>query len=137
MRCPVLVFAFVSLALCGCKGSREKEAVGTWTASGASMTVAADKTFKNDVGPLVFEGVWSIDKDDVTFTPKTINGKTIEEVKAKIGPVASRFPEQAKQFLADIDKPNVMLLSADGKSMTTDKSKDTNAGPATTFTKSN
>lgn len=128
----------VVLALVGCKGGREKDVVGTWSMPQMTVTATEDKNFKSAVGPLTLEGTWSVDGNDVTFQPKTMMGKPIAEVKAKLSgnPALAASGAQGAQFVNDMDKPNVMTLSDDGKSMTTNKEKDKNSGPPATLTKS-
>ncbi len=129
---------FVVLALVGCKGSREKDVVGTWSMPQMTVTATEDKNFKSTIGPLTLEGTWSVEGNDVTFQPKTMMGKSISEVKSKLlnNPALAASGAQGAQFVKDMDKPNVMTLSDDGKSMATNKAKDTNSGPPVTLTKS-
>lgn len=137
MKSPLPLFFL--LALAGCKGSREKDVVGNWTSAAQTVTVEEAKTFKSAIGPMTLDGTWTIEGDDLTLTPKNMNGKPIAELKAQMQksiaaiPVAQRA--QVEGFVKDIDTPNVMTLSADGKSLTTNKAKDKNTGPGTTLTK--
>lgn len=107
---------------------------GTWTSASVTVTAKADKTFSGTMGPIAVAGKWKMDGDDVVFTPDTVGGQPIATVKAQLETMAAKMP-QLKTQADDLDKPNVMKLSDDGKSMTTDKAKDTNSGPSTTLTK--
>ena len=77
--------------------------------------------------------------DDVTLTPATLAGRPVAEVKAMAQKsLASLTPAQraqAEPFIKDMDTPNVLTLSADGKTLATNKAKDKNAGPGMTLTK--
>lgn len=132
---PVFLIA-LALTSVGCKGNRDKDVVGTWKAANLSMTATEDKKFTSTVNSMLkIDGTWSAEGNDVTFTPTTMMGKPISEVKAKMQTLASRNP-QAKEFVDNIDTPNIMTLSDDGKSMTTNKTKDKNPGGGMTLTKS-
>lgn len=129
----IIVLAFVAL---GCKGSREKDVVGTWTGSNITVTATEDKKFTSTVNSMLkIDGTWAVDGNDVTFTPTSMAGKPIAEVKSAMAASAKSNP-QAKQFVDNIDTPNIMTLTDDGKSMSTNKEKDKNPGPAMTLTKS-
>lgn len=100
-----------------------------------TLTANEDKSFKSSMGPMSIDGTWAVEGSDATFTPKNLNGKPIADLKAQFMKAPGAVPAQAKQFVEDMDKPSVMTLSEDGKSMTTNKAKDKNAGPDMTLTK--
>jgi len=128
---------FVLVVLVGCKGSREKDVVGTWTAPQISITVTEDKKFTSTMGGQAkLDGTWAIEGNDVTFTPVTMMGQPVAEVKAKLAPLAASMSADQKKGVDSLDKPNVVTLSDDGKTMTTNQEKDKNGGPTMTLTKS-
>lgn len=131
-----LLFVFV---LIGCKGSREKEIVGTWNGASGPTTISEDKKFTTSTGFFNVEGTWTMEGDDATLTPKTVGGKSIAEVQQKARALMDRFPANQRPdteaFIKDLETPNVLTLSADGKTLTTNKSKDKNSGPGMTLTK--
>ena len=130
---------FLLLVLVGCKGSREKEFIGTWNTQNAATTLTEDKKFTTTIGGLSLEGTWTFEGDDATLTPATVAGKPVAEVKSTMQGALGRLPAaqqaMAKGFVEAIDTPNVLTLSADGKTLVTNKAKDKNPGPAMTWTK--
>ncbi len=135
---PVLVAV---LAVAGCKGGREGEVPGTWVSQRKlRLVVLDDKSFESIIGALSTKGTWAIEGNDVTFTSTSFNGKSNSEFRAA---VTRNLPRQdarklalVQMFLKDMDKPHVLTLSADGKTLTTNKAKDTNTGGWSTLTKS-
>lgn len=131
------------LTLVGCKGNREKEVVGTWKAGQGTVTITEAKTFttavKTAVGEMKLEGPWTMEGNDITLSPKTLNGRSIADLKPQIQKTLPMIPAdkraQAESFVKDLDTPNVLTLSDDGKTLTTNKEKDKNSGPAMTLTK--
>jgi hypothetical protein len=130
---------FLVLALVGCKGSREKDVVGSWSDASQRITIEEAKTFKATMGPMSVDGTWTFEGNDITMTPKTLNGKSIAEIKPQLQKSLSSVPAaqraQAKGFIDSIDLPNIYTLSEDGKTLTTNKEKDKNPGPGATLTK--
>ena len=134
-----LLFATIFI-LIGCKGNREKEAAGSWTsAKGMKITLTEDKSFTTTSGRITTVGTWSMTGDDVTFVETTINGKPVSQVKTGLENILNRLPAARRtvveKILTDMGKPNVLALSADGKTLTTDKAKDTNVDPWSPLTK--
>lgn len=137
---PLLLIA-LSLPLAGCRGGLDKKVVGEWTSQeGLKLSVAEDKTYRMDSGPIKGTGAWRVEGEDVVFILSTINGKPVPEIKSRLAarmgslPVARRA--FAQELLQNIDRPNVLKLSGDGKTLTTDRAKDTNTSPWTPLTKS-
>ena len=130
---------FVLLALLGCKGDRAKDLVGTWKSDNVTTNLTEDKKFTTTVGAFNLAGTWTFEGDDVSLQPETANGKTISELKAALTSGMSRVPAaqrpMAEGALKNIDAPLVFTLSADGKTLTTNKQKDKHDGPTTTLTK--
>lgn len=124
--------------LVGCK-NQEAAVVGAWQVSpGSTVTFAADKSFTAAINGINIVGTWKIDAGDVVATPTTVNGVPVAQAKSRLSAAANRAGSTAsmiQQMADDIDKPNYMKLSADGKTMTTDKARDKNSGPPMTMTK--
>jgi len=140
MRRALIPILIGLIALGGCKPNLEASVPGTWkyTTAKASVTFKSDKTFSQDMGfGITATGTWTIDNGDLVMTPLMIGTKTIAEAKKAAVALAKRLgtSKQAQDFADDLDKPNIMTISADGKSMTTDKTRDTNSGPSQTLTK--
>ncbi|RYG21848.1 hypothetical protein EON82_18150 [bacterium] len=135
----LLILAPTIVALAGCKGSREKEVVGTWNGAQSKVTIAEAKTFSGSMGPMTLDGTWTMEGNDITLTPKNLNGKSIAEIKPQIEKNLNLIPaaqrKEAEAFVKNLDTPNILTLSEDGKSLTTNKEKDKNPGPAMTLTK--
>ena len=127
------------LALFGCKGSRESEVAGDWKSAAQTMTIDPAKTFKAQMGPMNVDGTWTMEGGDVTLVPKNLNGKPVAELKTQLQKSLAAVPAAQKKeveaFIKDIDTPNILTLSEDGKTLTTNKEKDKNAGPGMTLTK--
>ncbi len=102
--------------------------------------MAGDKSYRGQISLLTLEGTWAMDGDDVTLTRTRVNGKPVAEIKAQLQrslaavPAARRRPIDA--MVNDLDKPSVLTLSADGKTLTTNKAKDKSQGQGITLTKS-
>ena len=132
---PLLVL----IVLLGCKGNREKDLVGTWSGGSMSTALTEDKKFTTSVGGFNLTGTWKVEGDDVSLQPEMANGKTIAELKTALQAGMARVPAAQKAVaegaLKNIDAPLVYTLSADGKTLTTNKEKDKHAGPGTTLTK--
>lgn len=98
--------------------------MGTWTdAQGAQAVFTEDHLAQSQVKSLTIEATWSVGGDSVVITPKTLNGRAVAELKARALPRMASLSPQARQVVEDLDKPDYMLLSSDGKTITTDKSK--------------
>lgn len=133
-RCITAIgLLLVVIFLGGCK-NREAIVPGTWKSQTLTVQAKADKTWTAQMGVLNITGSWKLDGDDAVFTPETVQGKPVAQVKAALESKLSSVP-QIKQMADDIDKPNIMTISDDGKTMTTDKAKDKNSGPGMTLTK--
>jgi hypothetical protein len=117
-----------AVILAGCQ-SKEAEVVGKWTGPGVTITVKDDKTFSGAASPITFTGSWKLDGDNVVFQPLTVNGQSIDDLKAKKGLISTAA-------LDELSKPIPMKLSEDGNSMSTDKTKDKSSGATITVTKS-
>lgn len=124
----------LAVILCSCN-NKEALVPGTWTSTSFTVTLNPDKTWKGSKTGVTMAGTWRVDGDDVIMTPETVLGQPIASVKGQMKQMADQRGGQSKSFFDDIDKPDVMKLSDDGKTMTTDKAKDTNSGPGMTFTK--
>ena len=135
MRNLAAIVVLTSLFAIGCK-NKESMVPGTWKTPSGSCIAKEDKTFTFSVGPLTETGTWKMDGDDVVLTPLIVNGKTVQSIKQNAMARYSSLSEKARQVLDDLDKPDVLNLSDDGKTMTTDKAKDKNSGPPVTLTKS-
>jgi hypothetical protein len=118
--------------LLGCKPNLEARIPGSWKlAGGHVVTLAADKTCSQDMGGgFAVTGTWKIDGGDLVMTPEMIGGKPVSELKAQaISRVRSKpMTPKIKEFIDDMDKPNILKLSEDGKTLNTDKARDTNSG---------
>lgn len=136
MRASSVFALALTCPMIGCKPNLESQVPGTWTgARDVSITFKSDKTYTGQAMGLTETGTWAIDKGDLVVTPLTFAGKPIEEVKKLMAARLSGQSAAAKNLVDDIDKPMITTLSADGKTMTTDKSRDTNSGPGVTLTK--
>ena len=121
--------------LLGCKG-KEAAYVGSWKGTnGAVVNILSDKTFNGDVGPVKVSGHWTLDGADIIMQPDLINGKSPATIKKESQSKMGSLTAEAKQFIEDLDKPDIMKLSADGKSLEPDKAKDKNANASDTLTK--
>lgn len=127
------------LTLFGCKADRSKDLVGTWKNENVTTTFTEDKKFTTTVGAFAMAGNWSLEGEDAVLKPETANGKPISELKTALQSGMSRVPAaqrpMAEGALKNIDSPLVFTLSADGKTLTTNKSKDKHPGPGMTLTK--
>ena len=124
----------------GCKDSRGKEIVGTWVSKqGMKIVVAEDRTYQTEGSPVKTVGTWQMDGAYFIFTPKTVNGKSMAEVKTRLQNYTTRAPAARRPLLEkiihDVELPNVLSVSADGKTLTTDKARDRNESGWTTLTK--
>ncbi len=126
------------IAAGGCKKSLDTQAVGRWDGkltyaadqqddpmvkATAGITFALeilpDKTFKMVIATSPIEGSWDIAGDKINLHAKKFNGKSKDEViknaKAMLG---KNFHEQDMEKM---DKPVVLSLSGDGKTLTADE----------------
>lgn len=141
MNRSLLVCLPLLLLAAGCKSGLEKQIVGSWTSQqGLKLTVAADKTYRTEAGPIRATGKWAVDGNDVVFTPSTVNDRPISELKARlqqrIGRMSGTHRQVANNVLHDLDRPNFVKFEADGKTLTTDSSRDQNRNPWSPLTKS-
>jgi hypothetical protein len=114
--------------------------VGTWSSSGTSavFTITPDHKWSMPFTQrTTMTGTWTYDGNDVTLTPVAANGRPVAEVKKFMESKADKYGGDARKMADDLDKPNVFTLSADGSTLTTDKSKDRNSGPGFTLQKDN
>lgn len=99
-----------------------------------------DRSFEAVVGALNTKGTWAMEGSDVTLTGATTNGKPNSEFRATVTRNLPRLDSKKRAlvelYLKDMDKPNVLTLSSDGKKLTTNKAKDKNADGWSTLTKS-
>jgi len=98
-----------------------------------TMNVKADKTWTSELPVLnqkiAFTGTWSLTGDTVNLAPKTLAGKTVEEIRAS----AAKMPAAMKSQVEEMVKADDFTLSADGKTLTL---KDPKPGkPVLTFNK--
>ena len=124
----------LAVSVCGCS-PHEALVPGRWSVEGLTLDAKDDHTYVVHEGEYKPSGTWSIDGDDVTFTPTAVNGQEISIFKGFLEKKVVGRGEEAKEFADYIDTPNVFKLASDGKTMTTDKAKDTNPGPGATLTK--
>lgn len=134
-RFPTQVLILLPLLVTGCKG-KESTIPGNWSSkSGITYKIKADKTWsmtvpvaKKPTG-MVFAGTWTYDGTDVTLQPVTVAGKSVAEAKQRLQAFATKVGSSrpmAQTFADDIDKPDILSLSDDGKTLTSDKAKDKN-----------
>lgn len=133
----VCLAVLAAVLLGGCK-NREKDVVGTWTATqngkSMTMTVKADKTWASQLPVLnrkmPFIGTWSLSGDTVNLAPTKLGNQTVAEIRVSAAKLPS--PDMKKQ-VEEMIKADDFILSEDGKTMTL---KDPKAGvPSLTFTK--
>jgi hypothetical protein len=128
-------FVVAVLAACGCD-PKVALVPGTWNFDGGSLQVNPDGTWTTTIAEeFHLAGTWRLDSDDVTLTPTTVNGQDVETFKGFLKQKEASRGDAARQFAEDIDKPDTYTLSADGKTMTIDRSMDINTGAVTTLTK--
>jgi hypothetical protein len=140
MRRAVWMLFLPTLALTGCHGGLDKKTVGVWASPrGMRVTVAEGGSYQTATGRITSSGAWRIEGDDVVFTPATLNGRPVADLRGRlaqrIGSLSAVRRPLAEKILHDLDLPNYETLSGDGKSLTTDRAKDTNTTPWPTLTK--
>lgn len=128
------------LLLVGCKGSREKEVVGTWKMSDRiSYRMDAAKTFTQAASlagapgnpSISNKGTWSIDGDKVSIAITDINGKSVSDFKKEIAGRVAKMPGKYQQMFDRLGQAQIYTLAADGKTMT----RTNEEGKAVTLTK--
>ena len=124
-----LIMITVILAV-SCRPDKAALIPGVWKGKGEdTFTLKADNTYTRPItGTTTEAGTWRIDKGDLVITPVTLGGKSISDIKAKY---FARHQDKApsakvQMFLDDLSKPEMLTLSDDGRTATTDKSRDTN-----------
>jgi hypothetical protein len=115
----------IAVIVSGCKG-KEAMVPGTWKGMGATFIAKDEHTFTGSDGTMTFAGTWKVTGDDVTFTETTYNGMPVEKVKEMLDAHSENMPKRAKDYIEDLDRPNILRISDDGKYMLTDASKDRN-----------
>lgn len=115
--------ALVCLALlCGCSNP-EKKVVGLWTGSGeiatpktgnaeidsrapktvpigCNLDMKEDKTYDESLQGYEIVGTWSLSGDNITLTPRTINGMGVDAAKKK-------YDEEKAKFNVTMDLPGL------------------------------
>lgn len=133
--CSSTAVPLVLILLLGLSGCKNKESMvpGTWSGGqGDTIEVKADKSWSAALpGGVTAEGTWSFDGKDVTITPIKLAGKPVAEMKRLMEASSAAAGPDMKKQIDDADKPDILTLSDDGKTLTTDKDKDKNSKPIT------
>ncbi|RYG36255.1 hypothetical protein EON81_10325 [bacterium] len=137
MKLALLPLFVTGIFLAGCSGGSESKVPGTWTGpQGMTMTFVKEKTWNAEMNGMKVSGTWEMEGDDVAFKTTNFNGQTAAEIKAQMMkmPGAMTNP-QIKGAIDSLEKVNYYKVAADGKTMKTDKAKDTGSAPEVTLTK--
>lgn len=130
-----LIVAFVFAAVAFGGQAAEKAVLGTWHAQGTSVVVKSDKSWIWTQGTVKFDGTWAFDKGDFVMTPLHMNGQAVGALKKKILANRKKMSAGLVAMAHDLDLPNFLKLSPNGKMMKTDKARDKNSGPPLILTK--
>jgi hypothetical protein len=135
--CLDMPLALMLLVASGCHAP-EANLAGTWkSGEGMMLHMYADHKWSIDMpNDTTFEGSWMLDGQDVILQTRRAAGLPVEQAKEKLMKAAIRKNSAKVKSLAErIDKPSILLLSGDGKSMSTDKAKDPKSGDPETYHK--
>ena len=117
----LLLLPFV---LTGCKGAPADPIVGTWALGGSSIRFAPDGTYVAKVGAPSVAGTWTEKDRTLVLVPRTVGGKPVAEataLKPQIGGLPPGMRMQAERAAQELGTTRTLLLSADGKTLTSDE----------------